>query len=433
MKINKELGQGDNMEKFILFIVIVVFFLICLVVFKKKRKNGFVNDEEIKFADNNKHLVMNDSLEELQIKFEMIPITLQVDENSLVEIKDTKILQRINNLGAGSFIAGTAAWNAVQSNAQVLYQAIIPAGMELSKSKDMTGAVRGMYHGTKGVKGHANLIQVNSKGKIAMNVTASIMSVGSIIVGQYYMEQINAELTRISEKVSSIADFQNNEFKSKVFALITQIKKLTSFQVETLANEELRVDEIGNLNSWEQQCIELLGQANLTIAGFSKKINLGFDEYEKELTEAHNWYIYQKTLLEVLYRIADLKHTLYLGSISREQSDALLSIYSQQVKDTISQLNIWHQSQAENLGINRNKYIRRRAGVDGLIHKLPSLINGNYKFRPISEKTANTITIQTTDYEISCKMGTVDLFQKDVRVISKEGKLYYLPESDTSL
>lgn len=421
------------MEKFILLFILIVSFLVWLVVFKKKRKNRFVNPGAVKPTDNNKQLVINDSLEELQIKFEMLPITQQIDENRLVEIKDNKILQCINNLAAGSFIAGTAAGNAVQGNAQVLYQAIIPAGAELSKSKDMAGAVRGMYHGTKGIKGNANFIEVNNTGKVAMNAIASIMSVGSMIVGQYYMEQINAELTIISEKISSIANFQNNEFKSKVFALINQIKKITSFQVEILANEELRVDETTNLNSWEQQCIELLGQANLTIAGFSKKINLGFDEYEKELMEAYNWYIYQKTLLEVLYRIADLKHTLYLGSISREQSGALLSIYSEQVKDTISQLNIWHQFQAENLGIDRDEYIRRRVGVDGLIHKLPSLINGDYKFRPISEKTADTITIQTTNYEILRKMETVDLFQEDVRVISKEGKFYYLPKNDTAL
>lgn len=421
------------MEKFILLFIVIAFFLIGLVVFKKKRKNELLDQESVKTTDDNEQLVINDSLEELEIKFEMLPITQQIDENRLVEIKDNKILQRINNIAAGSFIAGTAAGNVVQGNAQVLYQAIIPAGAELSKSKEMAGAVRGMYHGTKGVKGHANLIQVNNTGKTVMNATASIMSVGSIIVGQYYMEQINKELTTISEKISSIADFQNNEFKSKVFALINQIKKITSFQVEILENEELRTDETTNLNSWEQQCIELLGQANLTIAGFSKKINLGFDDYEKELMEAHNWYIYQKTLLEVLYRIADLKHTLYLGSISREQSGALLSIYSEQVKDTISQLNIWHQSQAENLGIDRNEYTRRRVGVDGLIHKIPSLINGDYKFRPISEKTADTITIQTTDYEILRKMETVDLFQEDVRVISKEGKFYYLPKNDTAL
>lgn len=80
------------------------------------------------------------------------------------------------------------------------------------------------------------------------------------------------------------------------------------------------------------------GQANLTIVGYSKKSNLGFDEYEEELPEVQNWYTYQNTLLEVLYRIADLKHTLHLGSVSREQCGALLPTYSKQVKDAINSL-----------------------------------------------------------------------------------------------
>lgn len=420
------------MEIFIFALITIAFVLIGIVVFQKKRKTSSVLQNEGQLTDNHKLAVVNDSADELQILFEMIPTAQQIDETKLVEIKDSMVLARINNLVPGILQAGIAAGNAIQGNAQGLYQAIIPYGAKLAQSKDMAEAVRGIYHGAGGIMGHANFVAVNNTTNVAANAAASAMGVASMIVGQYYMTQINAELTKISDSISRIADFQDNEYKSKVFALVTQIKKILSFQDEILKNDELRATETANLNNWEQQCIELLGQANLTIAGYSKKGYLAFDEYEEELEEVQNWYIYQKTLLDVLYQIADLKHTLHLGSVSREQCGALLPTYSKQVKDAIAQLNTWHQSQVEKLGIDIDANLRKRVGFDGFIHKLPGLISEEHNFRPISERTADIISAQVTPYEIPRKMETVDLFQKDVRVVAKKGKLYYLPESDTA-
>lgn len=420
------------MEIFIYVLATIVVVFVGIVNFLKIRKKLPSTHNEGQLNANHKLSAVNDTEDELQICFEMLLTTQQIDQTKLVEIKDSKVLARINNLVPGMLQAGTTAGNAIQGNAQVLYQAIIPAGAKLTQSQDMAGAVRGIYHGTEGIRGHANLVAVNNTANVATNAVASAMGVASMVVGQYYMTQINAELTEISNSISRIADFQDNEYKSKVFALVTQVKKISSFQAEILDNDELRTAEITNLNNLEQQCIVLLGQANLTIAGYSKKRNLSFDEYEEELTEVQNWYIYQKTLLEVLYRIADLKHTLHLGSVSREQCGALLSIYSKQVKDAIARLNIWHQSQVGKLGIDTDANLRKRVGFDGFIHKLPGLINDDYNFRPISERTADIIATQVSTYEIPRKMETVDLFQEDVRVIAKEGKLYYLPESGTA-
>lgn len=145
----------------------------------------------------------------------------------------------------------------------------------------------------------------------------------------------------ISAGITKISDFQDNEYKSKVFALVAQIQKVAIFQVDILDNDELRLSEIYNLNRWEQECIQLLGQANLTIAGFAKKENLDYEEYEKQLAEAQNWFVYQKTLMEVMIKIAELKHTLHLGSASREQCGALLPTYSKQVQDSLNQLSTW--------------------------------------------------------------------------------------------
>ena len=376
----------------------------------------------------NSSKLSEDDMNRLMIQLEQLPLEAISDERNLMEITDSKILARVNNLVPALFQGGNAAANAVQASGKVLYQAVIPAGAKLAKSQDMAGAVRGIYHGAEGVSGHANLVAVNNTANVAANAAAAAMGVASMVVGQYYMTQINAELSEISEGITKISDFQDNEYKSKVFALVAQIQKAAKFQVNILDNDELRISEIANLNNWEQECIQLLGQANLTIAGFSKKNDLDYDEYEKELGEAQNWFIYQKTLMEVMSKIAELKHTLHLGAVSREQCGALLPIYSKQVQDALNQLCSWHQVQVEKFKINVEESNRKRTGFDSFIHTIPGWINEKNRYRSVSENTVKKIVDQTNRYDIPQKTDMIDLFQEDVKIIAKEGKIYYLPQ-----
>ena len=80
-------------------------------------------------------------------KMEMLPSLSEMEEASLVEVTDSKVLTRINQVVPGLAQSGTTAATAVQAIGQVLYQAIIPAGAKLTNSKAMESAVRGIYHG----------------------------------------------------------------------------------------------------------------------------------------------------------------------------------------------------------------------------------------------------------------------------------------------
>ena len=97
------------------------------------------------------------------IQVEMLPAEAISEEGSLVEITDSKVLARVNNLIPNLVQAGNAVNNAVQAveaQGEVLYRAIIPAGAKLTNSREMEGAVRGFYRGADGIQGHANLVVV---------------------------------------------------------------------------------------------------------------------------------------------------------------------------------------------------------------------------------------------------------------------------------
>lgn len=318
-------------------ICVIALIGVCTVLILKSKKKKDVtltssvgsDDKELKAES----FTVAKGQNELIIQMDMLPAEDIKDESKLVEITDSKVLAHVNNLVPGLAQAGNAVNNAVQAvraNGEVLYRAIIPAGSKLTNSKAMEGAVRGIYHSADGIKGHANLVAVEAQKGTAVvaNSVAAAMGVASMVVGQYYMTQINAELTAIGDEISKIADFQDNEYRSKVFSLVVHVKKIADFQTEILENDELRLSKIAQLDNLEEECTQLLGQANLTLAGFAKKTGLDYKKYEKALCDAQNWFMYQKSLLDILYKISDLRYTLYLGAVSKEQCVALLPTYT---------------------------------------------------------------------------------------------------------
>ena len=422
------------MEYAIIGIIIVVVLVTSMVISKKSKKNASdVVNEGVRHIEEKTAVQLvpsENELQELVIQMEILPAATIPDENKLVEISDSRVLTHVNNLIPGLAQVGNVVNNAVQAaqgNGEVLYRAIIPVGAKLTDSKAMGGAVRGIYHGADGIRGHANLVAVEAQKGTAVvaNTAAAAMGVASMVVGQYYMTQINAELGEISDGISKIADFQDNEYRSRVFSLVAHVKKIADFQIEILENTELRLSKISQLDSLEEECTQLLGQANLALVGYTDKNNLDYDAYEKELTEVQNWYMYQKSLLDMINKISELRYTLHLGAVSREHCVALLPTYTNQVAETQKRLTGWHQTTTERLGIDISEVRRKRAGFDGVIHFLPGLFNDNLKFRTIEKDTARMIEKQSASN--IHEYDTSDLYAEDVQLISKDGKIYYLP------
>lgn len=209
--------------------------------------------------------------------------------------------------------------------------------------------------------------------------------------------------------------------------LISHVKTIADFQEEILENDELRMAKIAQLDSLEEECTKLLGQANLTLAGYAKKADLDYSGYEQEVAEAQNWYMYQKALLDVLYKISDLRYALHLGAVSREQCNALLPTYTKQVQDAQTKLSDWHNSTVKRLNIDTDESRRKRSGFDGVVHFIPGLIDDDQNYKAISQDFASMIIVQTESGGSAHLQDNSELYAEDVQLISKDGKVYYLP------
>ena len=137
--------------------------------------------------------------------------------------------------------------------------------------------------------------------------------------------------------------------------------------------------------------------------------------------------MYQNALFDVLNKISDLRYTLHKGAVSREQCIALLPTYTKQAEDAQALLTGWHQASAKRLGIDTDEVRRKRAGIDSVIHFVPGLFNDDLNFRAIDEKTVGMINTQASGRISEHLHDTSDLYAEDVQLISKDGKVYYLP------
>lgn len=411
------------MENTLLIISIIAILVTGYVLFFKRGKSSA--DINIDHS-NSKEIINREVMSTDIIKVETLSVEALPDDIEFNEIKDGNIIARITSLIPGLAQVLNNVNNILHLSKSNVYQAILPNGETLAKSKTIPGAVKGIFHGSNGIKGQADFLEVDSSGIITANAVASVINVASMVVGQYYMARIDNELSNINNTLSKISDFQNNEYKSKIESLIILVKKMSKFQTNTLENDDVRKAEINKLSDYEKDCLQLLKQANLTIKNFIKEVDIDYEKYQKDVVEIQNWCMYQRTLFNILYKISELEYTLNLGKVPQEKCFSVLLEVKQDIEKVKKDLESWHKNITENLEIEIDNARRKRAGLDGIIHRIPGLIDEEYNYSALDSNMVKMIKRQMLPYYIESKVTDENLFEKEVRLIAKEGRLYYI-------
>lgn len=355
------------------------------------------------------------------VRFEELSALTQAEEAALVEIRDPGLLAKIDNAVSGTLqilgnVGALEEYREAVKTAGKLYRAILP---------------KGAAQGIQGIKSPTVLAPVEGNsvsGLAAMNMASAGMSASAMVVGMYYMKQVNDQLSQIGGELDRIAAFQDREYQSRVYALVAQVQKCSRFQAEILESEELRKRELDHLKSLEQECAQLLGQANLTLKEYEKKTGLDYAGYEKLVAEAQIWYQVQQILLNVMLEIGELSYALNLGAASRENCSAMFLPYARQANEALEALKAWHEKTGAALEIDLDENRRRRQGVEGFLMNIPAIFNQKLRYRELPERTASMIAKQSAGQQNAALQHETDRFQKDVCLIVKDGKLYYLPE-----
>lgn len=359
----------------------------------------------------------------VKVRVEKLPSDREIDESKLVEVKDEMILARLNQAVPEIAVAVCAGAKAVSAAHSPTYKAILPSGTKLTPSREMKGAFRGIFRGSKNIGGQANFLPTSAA---LANATTLAFGVAALIVGQKYMSDISKSLHKLNEGLEYLSAFQNNEYKSKLNALIDRVTVIVSYRYELMHNHELRGRTLIELNNLEAECAELLGQANETVETFAQKKTADFKKYCETVQNIQVWVEYQNKLLAVLYHIGELKYALNLGAASKEYCTSLFGVYFEKTSKSRKALKKWQNEEIKKLKIDEAVLKRKREGVDAVVHFFPGLVNEEKKYRQLPDDLAETIRAQRSSELIAYRPLSDKTFEDDVEIIVKDGKVYYL-------
>ena len=282
-------------------------------IFKKRKQNKKIGDASTQ------SLAINDADKGLEVVLESLPTTFDKTQGHLVEITEPSVLARIDAVIPAATVAGANIAKAVGSTGETLYKVVLKNGGQLVDSHTMAGAKRAMTMGKNGIVEHANLLEVNPSelGKVA-NVGATVFSVASIIVGQYYMQQIDTKIGAISDELKGIASTLDIQYRSQAASLIESVYNISKFQMDTMANEELRLRELDNIQELRKDCQTLLNQAEAEIETILGTEQPTYDSYASAIKKIEKWNRYQSILVQVLAQINELDFALSMGAKTKE-------------------------------------------------------------------------------------------------------------------
>ncbi|MDE6059565.1 MAG: hypothetical protein K2G44_05975 [Clostridia bacterium] len=353
------------------------------------------------------------------VKVEQLTPDKVIDESKLVEIKDEIILARLNQavpeiaciLSAGSQVAGSA------------YQAILPAASHIPPSRDTKKAFFGLFQ-------KKSTAALSTASGALTQASALVFGVAALIVGQKYMSDIAKGLNRLNDGIRRITSFQQNEYKSRVEALITRITVLLMHKTELQLNADLCERTLIELSSIEGECAQLLGQANETLEGYTRVKIADFKKYCDTVWEIQPWVEWRDRLLAVLYYVSDLKYVLNRsrGQVSREFCRSLFHTYFERTEKVKSALKDWHELETKTLKIDIVEFKRKRGGVDAFFHALPSLVKKENKYRDLPEGLGELICEQIKDNTLDYSALEEDPFDHDLEIFIRDGKVFMLAD-----
>jgi len=406
----------------IVLVLVVVTLAIGLMVSKRKAKR----EDSLRFEG---IVPIASSSGEIIIPINQLPATVTIDNNKLFEITDSTVIARISNTipGAAQMIAKTTA-NKALKNVE-LFKIDIPSAA-LAKSKEVKGAFRAFSRSKNKIMKNANLVKVDpanvSKASAMANGIANVMNIGSFVVGQYYMSEINSKIEAMSKNIDKISDFQDREFKSRILALIARVKEITNFSAEILENDELRNRKLQTLDDLKGEGTQLLQQVNLDINDTIKKNQKpDYKEYQESVDSFCVLLEYQNILMSVLEEISKLTYLLERGERTNEFCYSMFYTFLEQSNKVRTALDEWHQQQVGLLGIDIDKNRINKTGVEGFFAAIPGLVDDKWKYKELKTGLGQKINAQKTTNQLMIGKP-VDVFDNDVQIIIKDGKYFYL-------
>lgn len=371
------------------------------------------------------------------IHIEQLPITTVLDEKKLFKISDKTVIARISQTlpVSANLAANTTMQNFTQAlNEQNIYKAIIPSGAHLVKPTK-NGIQYGFFD-SSAKSGHVvwekvDLTKMQRVQSFQLGM-ANVMTVASMVVGQYYMSVINSKLENMTKNIEKIGDFQEKEFQSRILSLTTSVEEVSQFSAEILEDNDQGRDKLDTLENLKKTTTELLGQVNLTINALNNtNPKPKYKEYLSIVDDFQKLSVYQEVLVNALAEISKLIYLLGKGVISIEHSHYSFKKYLGMSSATRVSLCEWHDNQNKKFGINVDLEWKKRSGLKKIVMQPGIYFDDKKMFEDVPKSLVHKIKHQTKELPV-WDSEAKDFYNEPVVIVIKDGQYYYLTEPDDS-
>ena len=370
---------------------------------------------------------------------------LNIVENNqthdLVEITDKKLLTKINDAfpHIGQLILNSQSQNTTNQLVNQIndfntkysgkiYEAIIPPNTKLFDSKALQGAVRGGYLDIDKHTKQANFMPVDTLNPSSVNSVANIasnaMNIASLVVGQYYMVQIDDTLENIHNDICDIKDYLSNNRLSEIEQLVINVSVIIKHQNEISSNEFITEQELQKLYDYEETAGKVLSHVNKDIAHTIKKTTSEFEDYRINTLKLDKLLKEQEILIKVMNQISSLKYILYHGTASTEYCYERFNIALTQSLAINKEIELFHRNEINTISIDLQKgRYKKSYFLDNVVQPVISLIDEDINYVNIDQILMKKINNQLSNMEISpIELNT---YEKETKLLIKDGKIYY--------
>ncbi|WP_455332893.1 hypothetical protein [Enterococcus thailandicus] len=308
----------------------------------------------------------------------------EFNERKLIEVTDQSILSYVSFLVSTIVNESASLLNRPNIPTNGLYEVILPNGVELAKSGDLNGAVRGFYKNPNGnIAGQANFVPVELGSKLGnvMKNVSFVMNVASIMIGQYYMSEINSRLQTIEKGIKSIEANQKNELESNVITKIVDVMELSKFSDDIMKSEEVRQQKLIRIDTLKGEIAQLVEQLKLQIdqelVPLNKKKIIEYEEKSRDLDKEIKFLI---SLIMSLQELGNIELILGKGNRTKEMAFNRYHIEEKKVLSLFESIKSWHSDHGDVYEIDLENNRRIKKGMRGALGSVQALHNKEKKY-----------------------------------------------------
>ena len=244
---------------------------------------------------------------EEELGFEITPCTQSLDLNNTNHFTkletDTYQKESINMLLG--MVPQTVSSGTLLQTYVAKFPANMPAGAELMKSVQSPGGVLSAITVDKKIVGAATFHSTQSLG-VAMGVFTAM----SMVTGQYFLSQINSQLSRMDTKLDEVLEFLKGEKNSELLSEIAFVKYAYKNFNSIMKFENQKIATISNVQAAKKIAIKDMEFYMNSLESLKRETHKSFEEIcescekafgiARDIETSRNLYIFS-TLLDIYF------------------------------------------------------------------------------------------------------------------------------------